>query len=192
MSDPGLSAQLLFHTVVAAGHDADDGGHSLFTCSSCLTMTSSRAYLGVLALTLGAFLAGRHLGKPDSPPTEVGGFTGAPTQKDLECLPFLPDLHSKAPPNADYPLVRRAADELRDYLDGKFVEAKLDGMSAAVVTSAGVVFEKHWGVKRANGTEERDKSEKIDGQSMYRVASVSKMMIAYEGWVLAQKGIINW
>jgi CubicO group peptidase (beta-lactamase class C family) len=112
-----------------------------------------------------------------------------PTASDLACLPFLPKLFTQTPPAADHALIRAAAAKASAYLEDQFVKQKADGLSVAVITSTGTLFEQNWGVQRAN---ESETSPAMGSHSSYRLASVSKVQLAFEGWQLEQRGIISW
>jgi hypothetical protein len=144
--------------------------------ASLLDMYSSGSRTVLLMIVIAgiAFFAGRRSASPSHTPK----WTGAPTSLDLECLPFLPELHATLPPAADDPLLQRAGACLRTALDARFEATGLDALSLAVFTSAGNIFEGHWGVLRANGSSERAASPPVDAHSEYRVASVSKLLIA--------------
>ncbi|KAI0738330.1 beta-lactamase/transpeptidase-like protein [Daedaleopsis nitida] len=102
------------------------------------------------------------------------------------CRPSLPNLFSETPPPAH--AVRDAADALDRHLTARFGKGDIDSLSVAVVTSAGVLYEKNFGVMRANETD----SPPTHSHSMYRIASVGKLFPVLEGFVLAQKGLISW
>ncbi|THH18804.1 hypothetical protein EW146_g2249, partial [Bondarzewia mesenterica] len=105
-----------------------------------------------------------------------------------ECRPFLPNVFAETPPPADHPLVRDASSRLDGFLSSRFAKGDIDSLSVAVVTSKGPVFEKNFGVMRANESD----SPKTTSHSMYRLASVSKLFTTLEGLMLDQKGAISW
>lgn len=102
------------------------------------------------------------------------------------CRPFLPNLFSETPPPAH--AVQDAADALDRHLTTRFAKGDIDSLSVAVVTSTGVLYEKNFGVMRANETD----SPPTHSHSIYRIASVGKLFPVLEGFVLAQKGLISW
>ncbi|KZV67848.1 beta-lactamase/transpeptidase-like protein [Peniophora sp. CONT] len=104
------------------------------------------------------------------------------------CHPFLPPLFAEHPPSASHPALLETIDELHAKLSQRFEELDIDSLSVAVVTSAGPVFEHNWGVLRAN----ESVSGPVTSHSIYRIASVSKLFAAFEGWVLHQKGRLSW
>ncbi|KZV96432.1 beta-lactamase/transpeptidase-like protein [Exidia glandulosa HHB12029] len=136
---------------------------------------------GILAGT--AFCAGR-LSAPSTPVSPA-----PPLPDDLACRPFLPDLFAANPPSASHQGIAEASSSFRAYLDAEFAKRDMDGLSVAVVTSEGPVFEGNWGLQRAN---ESATSPPIISASQYRVASVSKLLLTYEAWILAQRGVFAW
>jgi hypothetical protein len=157
-------------------------------------LTRLCALFGVVIFAGGVFYAGRLSASSSLGPSWTGtlSWTGAPTSRDLECIPFLPNLHATLPPAANDIILRRAGEQLRSEVNSRFKTTGLDALSLAVFTSAENVLESHWGVLRANGSAERAISPLVNAHSQYRVASVSKLLISYEGWILAQRGIISW
>jgi CubicO group peptidase (beta-lactamase class C family) len=138
-------------------------------------MLPLKAALGALSLVTG------YLG--------ISTNVGQPSARDLQCLPFLPRLLTDTPPTANHPRIIAASARLSQVLADRVREHKIDGLSVAVVSSAGKLYEEHWGVRRAN---ESSSSSQMDGDSQYRLASVSKLLLAFEGWQLAERGIISW
>ena len=104
------------------------------------------------------------------------------------CHPFLPPLLVQQPPSAAHPKILEATRDLYHRLSERFEELEIDSLSVAVVTSAGPIFEHNWGILRAN----ESVSEPVTSHSIYRIASVSKLFAALEGWVLQQKGRMSW
>ncbi|OCH88785.1 beta-lactamase/transpeptidase-like protein [Obba rivulosa] len=105
------------------------------------------------------------------------------------CLPFLPKVFIETPPSSDHPLLQATAREVHEFLSDKARGDNIDSLSVAVVTADGPVFEQNYGPLRAN---ESNTSPAMDSQSMYRIASVSKLFAVMEGHILAQKGVISW
>lgn len=104
------------------------------------------------------------------------------------CHPFLPPLFAENPPPPEQPRILAATKHLHTVLSQRFEELDIDSLSVAVVTSAGPVFEHNWGVLRAN----ESTSEPVTSHAIYRIASVSKLFAAFEGWILQQKGRLSW
>ncbi|VDC00261.1 unnamed protein product [Peniophora sp. CBMAI 1063] len=92
------------------------------------------------------------------------------------------------PPSPNNPKLLEATQELRAKMSRHFEELEIDSLSIAIVSSAGSIFEHNWGVLRAN----ESTSKPVSSHSIYRIASVSKLFAAFEGWVLQQKGRLSW
>lgn len=115
-----------------------------------------------------------------------------PTAKDVqrwECHPFLPPslLLDYPPPPTDHRVVN-AGRNLDYYIAALTARRPIDSLSVAVVTSGGAIYEKNWGVLRANETDSVD----TDSQSVYRIASVAKVFPVFEALLLEQKGALSW
>ncbi|PIL23326.1 hypothetical protein GSI_14637 [Ganoderma sinense ZZ0214-1] len=104
------------------------------------------------------------------------------------CRPFLPTLFIHAPPSPSHPAIRGATKALDDYFASKYAQGGIDSLSVAVVTSEGALYEKNFGVLRANETN----SPPTTSHSAYRIASVSKLFTVLEGFILEQRGVISW
>lgn len=115
----------------------------------------------------------------------------APTPDDLQCRPFLPRLFDGAPPQPSDPRIRAAAGSWKAGLDKYFAKSRLDALSVALVSPAGTILEAHWGTRRANETDPA-KAGAVDRHSIYRIASISKLFIVFEGQQLVQRGAIQW
>ncbi|EJD47198.1 beta-lactamase/transpeptidase-like protein [Auricularia subglabra TFB-10046 SS5] len=109
----------------------------------------------------------------------------------FSCRPFLPTLFVDNPPAANNLVIKNATGTLDRYLSQRFASGNgdIDALSVAVITSEGAVFEKNWGVTRGNETKT---SPKVTSQSSYRIASVSKLALVYEAFILQQKGALEW
>jgi len=66
----------------------------------------------------------------------------------------------------------------------------VDSVTVAIVTPDGPVFSKGYGVRRANET--GIQREKVDEDTIYRLASVSKMFTVLELWILEEQGALKW
>ena len=104
------------------------------------------------------------------------------------CRPFLPTLFVETPPSPGHPAIRDATKALDDYFASKFAQGAIDCLSVAVVTSEGALYEKNFGVLRANDSH----SPPTTSHSSYRIASVSKLFTVLEGFILEQRGVILW
>ncbi|KAJ7840750.1 beta-lactamase/transpeptidase-like protein [Mycena leptocephala] len=112
----------------------------------------------------------------------------------LDFCPFrLPTLPASAlrpfSPHIDNPLIRTASLRTGQFLESRFSKKDIDSLSVAVVSSDGVLFEANYGVMRGN---ESGTSLATNSDSMYRIASVSKLFTVLEGHILAEKGVISW
>ncbi|KAJ7938159.1 beta-lactamase/transpeptidase-like protein [Mycena leptocephala] len=108
----------------------------------------------------------------------------------FSCRPFLPPLFIQSPPHIDNnPHIRTASLRTGQFLESRFAEKDIDSLSVAVVSSDGVLFEANYGVVRGN---ESETSPATNSDSMYRIASVSKLFTVLEGHILAEKGVISW
>ena len=104
------------------------------------------------------------------------------------CRPFLPTLFVETPPSPGHPAIRDATKALDDYFASKYAQGGIDSLSVAVVTSEGALYEKNFGVLRANETH----SPPTTSHSSYRIASISKLFTVLEGFILEQRGVILW
>jgi CubicO group peptidase (beta-lactamase class C family) len=106
-----------------------------------------------------------------------------------QCAFPLPNLLSSGPPfehgrNA----LSVASRSLDKYLRAKVRQRDIDSLSIAVVTPNGPIFQKGYGVLRANETD----SKTPDANSIYRIASISKMFTVLETLVLRDRGVLDW
>lgn len=65
----------------------------------------------------------------------------------------------------------------------------MDSLAIAVVTPGGAIFEKGYGVLKANDT--AGKQYPVNKDSIYRIASVSKMFAIFEALLLREKGFLS-
>lgn len=105
------------------------------------------------------------------------------------CRPFLPSLFPESPLQFDNPHIKGGSDALGRFISTRFSEGDIDSLSLAVVSSDGILFEGNYGFTRSNET---GPSPVASSDSIYRVASVSKLFTVLEGHILAEKGIISW
>lgn len=59
-----------------------------------------------------------------------------------------------------------------------------------VVTPTGLVFEGSYGSLKAYETDKE--KEKLDGDTMYKIASISKMFAALQTTILRERGLLGW
>ncbi|KAJ3552290.1 hypothetical protein NM688_g4225 [Phlebia brevispora] len=107
----------------------------------------------------------------------------------FSCRPFLPKLFVETPPPPNDPSIVEVTRKVDTFLSDRFSQGDIDGLSVAVVTSVGAIFEKNWGVQRGN---ESASSPPMTSHSIHRISSVVKIFPVMEGLVLEQKGIISW
>ena len=114
---------------------------------------------------------------------------GVDEAERFSCRPFLPKVFVETPPSAEHPAIKQAMGRLDAFLTNRFAQGDIDSLSVAVVTSAGPVFERNWGVTRGN---ESATSPPTTSHSSYRIASISKLFTVLEGLILEQRGVISW
>ena len=85
--------------------------------------------------------------------------------------------------------IAKAVKELDEFLANRFSAGDIDGLSVAVVSSIGPLYEKNWGVQRGN---ESATSPPMTSRSAHRIASVVKIFPVLEGIILEQRGVISW
>lgn len=114
--------------------------------------------------------------------------TDDPDVERWSCRPFLPNVFAEAPPSPAHPAIRRAVHAVDEFFTARFAEGDIDSLSVAVVTSQGALYERNFGNMRANESQ----SPETTSHSMYRMASVSKLFAALEGFILEEKGALSW
>lgn len=65
----------------------------------------------------------------------------------------------------------------------------MDSLSIAVVTPSDTLFERQYGVLKANGTSEI--KGVLNPNSLYRIASISKMFASLEMMILRERGLLS-
>lgn len=117
---------------------------------------------------------------------------GSPTpQKPYICHPPLPAVLRSLTTPPTGPQFLTAARTLDAALTLRAALPDMDSISLAVVTPSGPIFSKTYGALRANETDPR-KRGKPDEDSLYRIASISKIFNVYEMMILREKGLLNW
>ncbi|KIY69156.1 beta-lactamase/transpeptidase-like protein [Cylindrobasidium torrendii FP15055 ss-10] len=106
-----------------------------------------------------------------------------------KCSPPLPTLLNDYPVDANDPRLAAASAGLGAFLAARASEDDIDSLSVAVVTPFGTVFERSYGVLRAN---ESSPSAPVDSHSIYRIASITKMFTVLETLILREKGTLSW
>ena len=108
--------------------------------------------------------------------------------KRWSCRPFIPKVFVDRPPSSAHPAIQEATKVLDTYISGHVASSGIDSLSIAVVTSEGTLYQRNSGALKANETN----SPPVTSDSMFRLASISKLFTVLEGMILEQKGIISW
>ncbi|KAJ7655652.1 beta-lactamase/transpeptidase-like protein [Mycena polygramma] len=141
------------------------------------------ALLGIVSVAIGSYYSGYW------PQSLQALFAGDGTEK-FNCRPFLPNLvFAEHPPPSDHPSIIAASQQLGQFLAHRFSDGDIDSLSVAVVSADSVLFEGNYGVVRGN---ESESSPPTTSDSMYRLASVSKLFNVLEGHILAERGALSW
>lgn len=140
---------------------------------------------GVLSVAMGAYYSGYHW----TLPLALQALTTRDAPENLNCRPFLPRIFAENPPSADHSSIMAASQQLDQFLSNRFSVGDIDSLSVAVVSADGLIFEGNYGVVRGN---ESESSPPTTSDSMYRLASVSKLFNVLEGHILAEKSVISW
>jgi CubicO group peptidase (beta-lactamase class C family) len=106
------------------------------------------------------------------------------------CRPPQPPLLAHYPPLPHSRSLAQASSELDRYLSSRAAKDDIDSISIAVITPNGPIFERSYGVLKAN--ESGITSEPVDKDSIYRIASITKMFTVLETLVLRERGVLNW
>ncbi|KAJ2935271.1 hypothetical protein H1R20_g1823, partial [Candolleomyces eurysporus] len=93
------------------------------------------------------------------------------------------------PVQRDNPDFQKAAENLRKHFSARTSQADIDSLAIAVVTPAGVVFEEAYGILKANDTS--GKQYVVDRNSIYRIASVTKVFTLFETLLLRERGFLD-
>jgi hypothetical protein len=105
------------------------------------------------------------------------------------CRPPLPAHMTVVPPPQDNTFIRRASHRLDARLKDLHSREDVDSVTVAVVTANGPIFSKGYGVLCGNETEKRGP---VNEDTIYRIASISKLFTVLELWILKEKGAIAW
>ncbi|KAF7303250.1 Beta-lactamase domain-containing protein [Mycena kentingensis (nom. inval.)] len=104
------------------------------------------------------------------------------------CSPPLPTLLATKPPSADNPMFKKAAGSLNAFLSARTSSSDIDSLSIGVITPAGAIFEGFYGTLRANETS----GGSVDRDTIYRIASITKMFTTLETLILRERGQLSW
>ncbi|KAJ6575319.1 beta-lactamase/transpeptidase-like protein [Mycena capillaripes] len=116
--------------------------------------------------------------------------TTSGTEK-LTCSPPFPTLLASNPPGPSAPGFEKAAASLHEFLSIRTLDSDIDSLSLAVVTPDGPIFERGYGVLRANESAPEEFGS-VTRDSIYRIASITKMFAVLETLILRERGILNW
>ncbi|KAJ7643236.1 beta-lactamase/transpeptidase-like protein [Mycena rosella] len=142
------------------------------------------AVFGILSVAIGLHYSGYW-----TLPTDLRGLIAKDETENFNCRPFLPNIFTGNPPSDGHFSIAGASQQLGDFLSNRFSVGDIDSLSVAVVSADGMLFEGNYGVMRGN---ESQTSPPTTSDSMYRVASVSKLFNVLEGHILAEKGVLSW
>ncbi|KAJ7619223.1 beta-lactamase/transpeptidase-like protein [Mycena polygramma] len=112
-------------------------------------------------------------------------------QEKLRCRAPLPTLFASHPPAPGSPGLEEAGESLHKFLSLRTTAPDIDSLSIAVVTPDGPIFERGYGLLKANESAP-DKFGSITRDSIYRIASITKMFTVLETLILREGGILNW
>jgi len=121
------------------------------------------------------------------------------------CRPPSINLFAAHPPRPNLDPIVKASNDLDKFISQTVAKPSVDSLAVAVVTPAGPIFLQGYGVLRANETVSQPEKKKdddphcpeppaapVDGDSIYRIASISKMFTVMETLILREKGVLNW
>lgn len=107
------------------------------------------------------------------------------------CNPPKPNLLGLYPPPASDNEFFFPSQTLHGYLSTLAHKSDIDSLAVAVVTPAGTVFEHGYGSLRANETDPSRRGQ-VNQDSIYRIASVTKVFTVLETLILRERGSLNW
>ncbi|KAF4623002.1 hypothetical protein D9613_002177 [Agrocybe pediades] len=119
------------------------------------------------------------------------------------CRPPSINLFAAHPPRPNLDPVVKASNDLDKFLSQSVSKNDVDSLAVAIVTPAGPIFLKGYGVLRANETSSEpgnnadpenpdSPAPEVDGDTIYKLASISKMFTVLETLVLRERGVLNW
>ncbi|KAJ7108460.1 beta-lactamase/transpeptidase-like protein [Mycena crocata] len=142
------------------------------------------AIFGLLSVAVGSYYSGYW-----SPGSLLLHSATEDNTEKFNCRPFLPKIFAEHPPLPDHFSLAAASQQLGQFLAARFSQGDIDSLSVAVVSANDVLFEGNYGVVRGNETQS---SPPTTSDSMYRIASVSKLFNVLEGHILAERGALSW
>ncbi|KIM47767.1 hypothetical protein M413DRAFT_6978 [Hebeloma cylindrosporum] len=107
------------------------------------------------------------------------------------CTSPPPNLFAYHPPRPTNDLVVKASKKLDNYLSKLASKPDIDSIAISVVTVSGPIFEAGYGVLRANESNS-EVTYPVDRDSIYRIASITKMFTVLETLILRERGSLNW
>jgi len=107
------------------------------------------------------------------------------------CVPPKLDFFAYNPPLPSDEMIVKASESLNDWLTKRISKADVESIAISVVTSGGALYEAGFGVLRANETC-NEEAKPVDGESIYRIGSISKMFTVLETFILRERGVLNW
>ena len=107
------------------------------------------------------------------------------------CQPPKPNLLGLYPPPANDKDLFFPSQTLHQYLSLRTSNTNVDSLAVAVVTPAGAIFEHGYGSLRANETDPNRRGE-VNRDSIYRIASITKVFTVLETLILRERGALNW
>jgi CubicO group peptidase (beta-lactamase class C family) len=113
------------------------------------------------------------------------------TKASRQCRPPLPNLFAENPIQADQPEIKAALERVDEFVRKSFVASQIDGLAVGIVTPNGAIYEAGMGALKANETDPQ-KRGMIDRNSIFRIASGSKLFVALETFILREKGALQW
>lgn len=117
------------------------------------------------------------------PGGSVPGGGGSPA---TACPVPLPNLLSHKPVTTEG--ISKALEALDQFITKRAAAGDVDSMTFAIVTPSGPIFEKGYGLLKAN---DNTTTQAPDSSSIYRLGSISKMFTAFETLLLREKGILS-
>ncbi|KIM24198.1 hypothetical protein M408DRAFT_27312 [Serendipita vermifera MAFF 305830] len=111
------------------------------------------------------------------------------TGAESACRPPLPSiLLQKYPPSAEDAALQSLLANVQSAAAASVATDGVDSVSLGIVGPQGLIWYKGFGKAQANGTDDAPPNE----HTIYRIASISKMFAAMEGFVLQDKGYLSW
>lgn len=107
------------------------------------------------------------------------------------CRPPLPDLLFKGELDLSHSeAVKSAIKDVNAEFSSFFEKGGIDSISLAVVTPFGSIYESFWGTLRANESKGISQ-ETVNRDTIYRLASISKVFTTMESYILRDRLFVN-